>query len=166
MISHYGRNVTVENNVFVDSGKSQAYLLFAGPMSGICCRRNLFAWTRPDACFVRLNLAPGVDLGQAIAEFDGNLLCPPPGASVTFSGSPGEAATRIGLSLADGDLNLAQWRALGFDRRSVVGDPGFVDPARDNYDLRPDSPALALGFEPIDASRIGLRRGEDRQGRA
>ena len=39
---------------------------------------------------------------------------------------------------------------------SVQADPMFVDPAGDNYDLQPYSPALQLGFKPIDATRIGL----------
>ncbi len=164
MISHYGRNVTVENNIFVDSAKSQVYLLFAGPESGIRLRRNLFVWTRADADFVRLNLAPGVDLGQTIAECDGNLLCPPPGGEITFSGSPGEAVKRIGMAVGEGGLTFAQWRALGFDNHSMLADPGFVDPAADNYELKPDSPALKMGFEPIDTSRIGPRRRKDRQG--
>ena len=37
----------------------------------------------------------------------------------------------------------------------VVADPGFVDPANDDYRLRPDSPAFALGFQPIPVDRIG-----------
>jgi len=40
----------------------------------------------------------------------------------------------------------------------VIADPLFVDPARDNYTLRPESPAFKLGFEPIDTSTVGLLR--------
>ena len=32
-----------------------------------------------------------------------------------------------------------------------------VDPAGEDYALRPDSPALELGFKPIDTTRVGLR---------
>ncbi|MBQ4079779.1 MAG: hypothetical protein II596_03770, partial [Thermoguttaceae bacterium] len=41
------------------------------------------------------------------------------------------------------------------DLNSVVADPGFVDVQNHNFALKPDSPALKLGFEPIDASKIG-----------
>jgi hypothetical protein len=34
---------------------------------------------------------------------------------------------------------------------------GFADPARGDYRLQPDSPALRLGFQPIDFDRIGPR---------
>lgn len=47
------------------------------------------------------------------------------------------------------------WQALGFDKHSVVADPLFMAPDRDDYRLQPDSPALKLGFFPIPLDRIG-----------
>jgi hypothetical protein len=58
------------------------------------------------------------------------------------------------------DYSYKAWKkALGgkFDRHSVVADPMFVDPENHDYRLRPESPALKLGFKPIDTSRIGLK---------
>ena len=158
MISHYGKNVTVENNIFVESSRSQAYMLFAGPMSGIAFRRNIFAYWAPDADFMRLNLAPSVDIGEVFSEFDHNIYCPPPGRQLTFSGSAGEAVKRVGMAVAEGDLTLEQWHALGFDHNSIDADPLFVDPAGDDFRLQPGSPALKLGFQPIDVDEIGPRR--------
>jgi hypothetical protein len=40
----------------------------------------------------------------------------------------------------------------------LIADPMFVDPAQGDYRLKPESPALRLGFQPIDVSGIGLRR--------
>jgi len=37
----------------------------------------------------------------------------------------------------------------------VIADPLFVDADADDYRLQPDSPAFALGFEPIPVDRIG-----------
>jgi hypothetical protein len=163
MISHWGKDVVVENNVFADSSQSQAYLLFAGRMSGIRLRRNIFAYRNPQADLMRLNLAGDANLKTILAEVDHNLYFPPPGTTPAFSGLPGEAAARAGLEGAS-DQDWASWRALGFDQHSVVADPLFVDPEHDNYDLRPDSPALALGFAPIDASRIGPRPKKEKEG--
>jgi hypothetical protein len=52
---------------------------------------------------------------------------------------------------------LDQWRAAGFDANSLVADPLFVDVAKDNYRLKPASPALKLGFVPIPFDKIGLQ---------
>ena len=61
----------------------------------------------------------------------------------------------------EGDLKFAdatfpQWQARGHDRNSLIADPMFVDPARYDFRLKPDSPAFKLGFVPIDTSKIGL----------
>lgn len=50
-------------------------------------------------------------------------------------------------------------RKEGIDRFSVAADPLFVDWRAGNFSLRPGSPALRLGFTPIDQSRIGLLKG-------
>jgi len=50
-----------------------------------------------------------------------------------------------------------QWQAKGLGRHSVVADPKFVDPAKRDFSLKPDSPALGLGFKPIDLSGVGPR---------
>ncbi len=52
--------------------------------------------------------------------------------------------------------DLEEWRSLGFDRHSLYSDPLFVDPASGDFRLRPESPALKLGFEPFDMGYFGL----------
>lgn len=52
---------------------------------------------------------------------------------------------------------FADWQARGMDTHSLVADPQFVDPAHDNYTLKPTSPAITkLGFQPFDTSVCGL----------
>jgi hypothetical protein len=48
-------------------------------------------------------------------------------------------------------------QALGYDRSSVVADPLCADPAAGDFTLGQGSPALALGFRPIDLSDVGPR---------
>jgi len=50
-----------------------------------------------------------------------------------------------------------EWQAKGLDENSIISDPLFVDAERGNFSLRPESPALALGFKPIDISDVGPR---------
>lgn len=57
----------------------------------------------------------------------------------------------------------AKARPLVVFRDNLVGvDPRFVNRAERNWQLQPDSPAWALGFERIPFERIGLYRDENR----
>ena len=70
-----------------------------------------------------------------------------PGGEVTVKGGP-----------ANGSFD--KWRQIQggkFDAHSVVADPQFHDLARRDFRLKPTSPALKLGFQPIDTSAIGLK---------
>jgi hypothetical protein len=53
---------------------------------------------------------------------------------------------------------LEQWQAKGLDKNSVVADPLLVDPKNGDFSLKPESPALKLGFKPIDISTVGPRK--------
>lgn len=55
-----------------------------------------------------------------------------------------------------GAEDLGEWQARGHDEGSQVADPRFVDPASHDFRLRDDSPARALGIEPIDVGEVGL----------
>ncbi len=52
-------------------------------------------------------------------------------------------------------LTWDEWRALGADKTSIIEDPGLVDPGNGDFRLKPDSPALKLGFKPIPLDEIG-----------
>lgn len=52
--------------------------------------------------------------------------------------------------------SLAEWRASGKDKHSIITAPLLRDSMRNNFRLKPNSPALRLGFVPIDAGKAGL----------
>ena len=57
------------------------------------------------------------------------------------------------------DVNFAggsfeDWRKRGYDQNSIYADPMFVDPDNFDFRLKPESPALQRGFEPIDLSGV------------
>jgi len=54
--------------------------------------------------------------------------------------------------------SLADWRQRGHDVQSIIADPLFVDPKSSDFRLKPDSPALRLGFKPIDFGEVGVRK--------
>jgi hypothetical protein len=51
---------------------------------------------------------------------------------------------------------LQEWQNLGFDQHSIFGDPLFVDAANHNFEVRPDSPALKIGFKNFEMGKWGL----------
>jgi hypothetical protein len=52
------------------------------------------------------------------------------------------------------DWSLQDWQKRGQDVYSIVADPLFVDPENGQFQLKPDSPAAKIGFQPIDLSGI------------
>jgi hypothetical protein len=61
-----------------------------------------------------------------------------------------------------GPLSWSKWRARGLDAGSMLADPRFVDPAKDDFRLQADSPAFPLGFESFDLSHVGPRPPQQR----
>jgi hypothetical protein len=53
-------------------------------------------------------------------------------------------------------MKLKQWRAKGEDAGSILADPMFVDPKRGDFRLKPGSPAAKIGFKPFDYSMAGV----------
>ncbi|MEW6237746.1 MAG: right-handed parallel beta-helix repeat-containing protein [Candidatus Omnitrophota bacterium] len=50
-----------------------------------------------------------------------------------------------------------QWKARGHDVDSQIADPLLADPVSGDFTLKPDSPALKLGFQPINLQFAGPR---------
>lgn len=56
---------------------------------------------------------------------------------------------------ADVTVGDRGWDAAGWDRNSVVSDPMFVDPEHLDYRVKPDSPALQIGFKNFPMDQFG-----------
>lgn len=59
-------------------------------------------------------------------------------------------------------MSFAEWQAQGFDLDSVFANPLFIDPANGDYRVRPNSPALALGFKNFPMDNFGVLKPEFR----
>ncbi|MBQ4192811.1 MAG: hypothetical protein II650_01020, partial [Clostridia bacterium] len=58
-------------------------------------------------------------------------------------------------------MRLGDFQAAGMEYESIAANPLFEDPYNYNFSLKPESPAPALGFTPIDTSDVGPRTGKD-----
>ena len=139
---HYGRENVIRNNIFAFNLENQ--VMRTRPEAHIS-----FFFTNNIVYFDSGNLL-GSNWSNDNYRIDYNVYwdtrhAENPGA-IKFAGSTLEA-----------------WRARGHDLHSVVADPKFVDPAGKNFALKPDSPALKLGFKPIDLANVGPRPKEERR---
>ena len=62
-----------------------------------------------------------------------------------------------------GGRPFEEWQKIGLDAGSIVADPGFVDVANGDFNLKPDSPALKVGFKPFKVPIVGLARPDRRK---
>ncbi|MBN1418738.1 MAG: right-handed parallel beta-helix repeat-containing protein [Planctomycetes bacterium] len=129
---HYGRENMVRNNIFAFSSEGQI----------IRSRQEEHISFFFEGNIVYFDGRPllGGNWSNGNFRMDRNVYWDASGEEIDFAG-----------------LSLEEWRAKGFDRNSIIADPLFVDAKAFDFRLRPESPALRLGFAPIDASEIGLR---------
>lgn len=129
---HYGKENRIQNNIFVDGTLHQIQRTRNEPHLSFWFERNIVYWHKGPLL--------GSNWNDNNFKLDGNCYWNAAGQPVVFPG----------------DLKLDQWRAKRQqDERSVVADPLFVAPDKDDYHLRPDSPALKLGFKPFDYTTAG-----------
>lgn len=121
-------------------------------------RNNILAFNKVSA-FERSRPQPGVSL-----TFTNNIVCLDSG-QLLIGGMEDDLAmehnfyfdTRPGPAGSQTRETLRAWQKSGHDLHSMFIDPLFVDPARGNFRLRPESPVLRSGFRQIDLRKVGPR---------
>jgi hypothetical protein len=155
-----GRNNIIENNIVVDCGDEEGSLTLSNPgdwpiwpqMKGFMianrfCRNICVTKGLAPMPVIQIHDSPQ-DIPRVLAESDYNLF---------FNGDGDGYAIRLTGSGGPSTLPFSEWQRMGNDVHSLIADPMFVDPEQGDYRLKPQSPALGLGFQPIDLSRIGIR---------
>lgn len=130
-----GQGNVVRNNIFAESSTfAFTFPNFSGNCRDTVFERNLVYWRDPGTRFGTM----GKDLEKTLTADRNLFFC-------------------AGRDLTQDDA-WQNWRKRGFDEHGLVADPQFRNPAKDDYALLPDSPALGLGFQPLDLSTVGPRR--------
>ena len=127
---HYGRGNLLRNNIFADSKPYQQCATRVEPHRSFTFEQNITYWHEGTTL--------GKKFGKVKALIRDNLWFSTAGP-VDFNGKTHE-----------------EMEAEGFDVGGIVADPLFVDPENHDYRLRPDSPALKLGFVPFDYTKAGI----------
>ncbi|MHB8997214.1 MAG: right-handed parallel beta-helix repeat-containing protein [Armatimonadota bacterium] len=144
-----GMENVFENNICVDGKQYQAYLSVwtKYQTTGNRVERNIFAYRGQSAQLYNLRKPEkeGYDFKRNLAWANGD--------PVIISG----------LSGVKRKESWDAWLKSGQDERALIADPQFVDPGKRNYALKPTSPALKLGFRPIDTSKIGVYASPERR---
>jgi hypothetical protein len=151
---HYGRENMVRNNVFALGREGQAALGRAESHAAFTFERNIVLTDGQPIFIGGYACDFAVRDGVRNVFSDLNLFWDISGQPVVMTGP-----RQSGRAQPVPSLSLAQWQARGYDLHSLVADPCFKDAAGGDFTLAPDSPALALGFQPIDLSDVGPREG-------
>ncbi len=139
----YGtRHNTIENNIFADCLKRQ--IRYETPSD-----REM-----PNNRFVR-NIIYSSNPYAEIFNVGGKNDYPAESDYNVFYYTGGKTPI-IGDSARVDANSYEAWLDLGYEKNSIVADPLFKDPVNHDYQLLPDSPALKLGFKPIDLKHVGL----------
>jgi hypothetical protein len=133
---HYGKDNVVRNNIFAFNRENQ--IMRTRPEPHIS-----FIFTNNIVLFDSGNLL-GSDWSNDHYVMDYNIYF-----DTRTNSSP--------ASLNFAGMKLGAWRQRGHDLHSIIADPQFVNASAFDFDLNPESPALKLGFKPIDTRKIGIR---------
>ena len=128
---HYGKDNVVRNNILAFSLQGQIQRSRQE-------KHNSFTFERNIVIFDNGQLLAG-NWGDDNFEMDYNVYWHTGGEVVRFL-----------------NLDFKAWQAKGKDTNSIIADPHFADATGRNFQLNPESPAIKLGFKPIDRQRIGL----------
>jgi len=131
---HYGETNLVGNNIFAFGRDQQLQRTRVEPHVSFSFQTNI-------VYFDSGNLLAG-DWAKDQYEMDRNVYF-----DTRTAGNP--EAMRFA------NATLKEWRARGHDLNSAVADPLFTGPQSRDFSLRPDSPALKMGFQPINLRSVG-----------
>jgi parallel beta-helix repeat protein len=133
---NFGKGNTIRNNVFAFGERSQiepVANMAKAPGSSYLLERNIFLLKK----------------GQNVLR--GNWQ-PKPADELLIRGN---LYWNDGGEVLFGARTFSEWQAVGLDKGSIVADPLFTDAETGNFTLKAGSPALKMGFEPIDVSGVG-----------
>jgi len=146
----------IENNV-VFRTKSAGFHQHYGRENMV--RNNIFAFG-DEFQMMRTRIEPHISF-----TFEGNIVYYDSGKllGTNWKGDRFKMGRNVYWDVRGGEIrfageSLSAWRERGHDLDSVIADPQFDNAANYDFRLKPGSPALKLGFRPIEVSSAGPRQ--------
>lgn len=136
---HYGSMNQIRNNIFAYSEHEAVRITRCEQHAGLLLENNIILCKEGRPAYGHVT---AMDFAS-----DRNVIWDESGKPPVFALLFGEK--QVGEKVAREEM--------GFDLHSVVKNPRFKDAKNYDFTLRKDSPALALGFKPIDTSDVGPR---------
>jgi hypothetical protein len=134
---HYGATNLVENNIFAFARDQQIQRSRSEPHISFTFATNIV--------YFDTGVLLGSEWSKDRFDLDWNIYS---------DARPGAQPEPMRFANA----NLEQWRKRGHDVHSVIADPLFVAPKKADFRLKRGSPALKIGFQPIDLRQVGVRK--------
>ncbi len=128
---HYGKENVVRNNIFAFSKEHQLQATRVEKHLSFTFENNIVYWDKGPLLSGRWT--------EVNVVMDKNC----------FWNTSGEPIKPAGLT-------FGQWQQKGRDQNSIIADPLFANPQEHDFQLRPNSPALGIGFKPFDYTRAGV----------
>ena len=130
---HYGQGNIVRNNIFAFAREAEIIRTRAEDHLSFTFEHNIVYWKNAPLL--------GSNWSGNNYKLDNNLYWRTDGKPVDFAG-----------------MTLAAWQAKGQDAHSLIADPLFANPEKDDFTLRRASPAFKIGFNafvPTQRDRTG-----------
>jgi len=149
---HYGRENILRNNILADSQEYQLQVSRVENHLSFTFENNIIYWANQSPtlvgpwadnrqltrnnCYWNANGYPATFLGKSLSDWQNTRVNPP--------------------TTTNGTTSNPEWANQGREQDSIIADPLFVDASKHDFHLKPDSPALKLGFKPFDYSQAGV----------
>ncbi len=153
---HYGRENILRNNIFAYNREGQVAITRTEPHVSITLEKNIIV-TQEQPYFAQVIPTPA---GLPKHYSDLNLFWSTTGKEVPMGGNMGR--DEEGNVTVTDTYSKQERLDAGRDHHSVFADPKFKSPETGDFSIPDDSPAIALGFRPIDTSNVGIRPNDKR----
>lgn len=149
---HYGRDNVLRNNIFADSRQWQLQVTRVENHLSFTLENNIIYWTNDSPTLA----GPWAANRQLTRS---NCYCNAGGFPVTFAGRSLAEWQHTPINpptSTNGETGPPFWAGQGREQGSRIVDPLFVNAAKRDFRLEPNSPVLKLGFKPFDYAQAGV----------